>query len=71
MKQTKSGSLLEVSVTTLVGYLVSVAVGQLWVYPLFGYDLAITDNMGLTAIFVGVSMIIKYGFRRLFNHFQK
>jgi hypothetical protein len=68
VSQSKGGSLLEVSVTTLVGYLVSVIIGQLWLYPAFGYDLSLSDNFGLTAVFVGVSMVIKFGFRRLFNH---
>ncbi len=70
MSQSKSGSLLEVSVTTLTGYLMSVVIGQLWVYPAFGYDLTLADNFGLTAVFVVISMAIKYGFRRLFNHIQ-
>ncbi len=70
MSQSKSSSLLEVSVTTLVGYLVSVFVGQLWVYPMFGYYLSMADNFGLTAVFVTISMAIKYSFRRLFNHLQ-
>ncbi len=70
MSQSKSSSLLEVSVTTLASYLVSVIVGQLWVYPMFGYTLTLGDNMGLTAVFVSISMVIKYGLRRLFNYLQ-
>ena len=70
MSQSKSSSLLEISATTLVSYLVSVFAGQLWVYPLFGYELTIGDNMGLTAVFVTISMVIKYCFRRLFNYLQ-
>ena len=65
--QTKTGSGVEVVVTTTVGYLVSVTVGQLWLYPAFGVELALGDNFGLTAIFVGISMFLKYGFRRGFN----
>ena len=60
-------SLIEVLVTTLVGYLVSVGLGQWFLYGWFGYQLTWTHNFSLTAIFVGVSMIIKFGFRRYFN----
>jgi hypothetical protein len=56
-----------VTVTTVVGYLVSVGIGQLWLYPLFEVEVTLADNFGLTAGFVGVSMLLKYGFRRLFN----
>jgi hypothetical protein len=65
--QTKTGSGVEVLVTTTIGYLVSVTVGQLWLYPAFGVELQLTDNFGLTACFVGISMFLKYAFRRLFN----
>jgi hypothetical protein len=65
--QTKTGSIVEVTVTTVVGYLVSVGIGQLWLYPLFEVEVTLADNFGLTAGFVGVSMLLKYGFRRLFN----
>jgi hypothetical protein len=44
-----------------------VGIGQLWLYPLFEVEVTLADNFGLTAGFVGVSMILKYGFRRLFN----
>ncbi len=65
--QTNRGSVIEVLVTTTVGYLVSVTVGQLWLYPIYGIELELTDNLGLTSVFIGISMFLKYGFRRLFN----
>ena len=67
MSQSKAMSLVEVCTTTLVGYLVSVGLGQWFVYGWFGYNLTWTHNFSLTAIFVGVSMVIKFGFRRYFN----
>lgn len=70
MSQSKKGSLTEVSITTAIGYVVSVVLGQ-YLYPLFGYDLTLGDNAGLTAIFVSVSMIIKYTLRRYFNRRQE
>ena len=65
--QTKTGSMIEVVTTTTIGYLVSVLIGQLWLYPAFGVEVELMENFGLTAGFVGVSLFLKYGFRRLFN----
>ena len=64
--QTKLRSLLEAVTNTLVGYTISVGIGQV-VYPLFGYDITIGDNMGLTAVFVAVSLTRSYVIRRWFN----
>ena len=64
--QTKMQSLLEATTNTLIGYAISVGVGQL-VYPYFGYEVTIMDNMGLTAVFVAVSLIRSFTFRRVFN----
>jgi hypothetical protein len=64
--QTKLMSLLEATTNTLIGYAISVGVGQ-FVYPYFGYEVTIMDNMGLTAVFVAVSLLRSFTFRRLFN----
>ena len=68
--QTKMQSLLEAATNTLIGYAISVGVGQL-VYPYFGYEVTIMDNMGLTAVFVSVSLIRSFVFRRVFNWLHK
>jgi hypothetical protein len=64
--QTKIQSLIEAASNTFIGYALSVGVGQL-VYPLWGYDVTILDNMALTAIFVAVSLTRSYVIRRWFN----
>ena len=64
--QTRWMSLLEAATNTVIGYFISVGVGQL-VYPLFGYAVSLGDNMGLTAIFVAISLTRSYVFRRWFN----
>jgi hypothetical protein len=65
--QTKTGSAVEVAVYTVLSFTSSVGVSQLWLYPTFGVELQLLDNLGLTAILVIISMILKYGCRRLFN----
>lgn len=64
--QTKLRSLLESVSNTAIGYGISVGIGQL-IYPLFGYDVSVQDNMGLTAVFVSVSLCRSYVIRRWFN----
>ena len=64
--QTKVVSFIEAATNTLIGYFISVIIGQI-VYPLFGYPITLIDNAALTAIFVGASLIRSYGFRRLFS----
>ena len=68
--QTKMQSLLEATTNTLIGYAISVGIGQL-VYPLFGYDVTIQDNLGLTAVFVAASLLRSYVFRRWFTWFNR
>ena len=64
--QTRLVSAIEAATNTAIGYLISVAIGQV-VYPLFGYPITLVDNAALTAIFVGASLLRSYGFRRLFS----
>ena len=64
--QTRIVSLVEAATNTGIGYLISVAIGQI-IYPMFGYPITLVDNAALTAIFVGASLIRSYGFRRLFS----
>ncbi|MBC7954082.1 MAG: hypothetical protein H7Z12_19970 [Rhodospirillaceae bacterium] len=49
------------------GMVLALIVGQL-VYPLFGYQVSLADNLGLTAIFTIVSVIRGFVWRRVFNY---
>lgn len=68
MKQTKTGSLLEVLVSTVIGYSVALA-AQLLVFPLFGWTPPLAANLAIGAIFTVVSIVRGYAVRRLFNRF--
>lgn len=65
--QTRIVSAIEAATNTLVGYAVSVLIGQFFVYPAYGYQITFLDNAGMTAIFVAASLLRSYGFRRLFS----
>ena len=67
MKQTRLMSLVEATTNTLIGWGISVIAGQAVIYPYFGYEITVVDNMGMTAAFVAVSLCRSYLFRRLFE----
>ena len=67
--QTKKGSALEVLLNISSGFFVAMLTWQLIAAPLYGYEVTIVDNIGLTTIFTIVSVIRSYFWRRLFNHF--
>lgn len=67
MKQTKVISFIEASVNVASGFLLSLVIWQLIAGPLYGYEITIWDNIGLTSIFTFVSVIRGYLWRRFFN----
>lgn len=64
--QSRSMSAVEAVANVAVGYAVAVAT-QLAVFPLFGLQVAIMDNLAIGAIFTVVSLARSYCLRRLFN----
>lgn len=65
--QTKVQSAIEAATNAVLGWAISVVIGQLVIYPYYGYDVTIIDNFGMTAAFVVVSYTRSYVFRRAFN----
>lgn len=66
MTQSRKMSLLETIISTAIGYLVAV-VTQICVFPLFGINIPLQDNMAIGAIFTVVSIVREYVVRRVFN----
>lgn len=66
MAQSRVGSAVESFVNVFVGY--GVAVGaQMAIFPLFGVNLPVADNMLIGLLFTVVSLVRSYALRRLFN----
>jgi hypothetical protein len=59
-------SLIETITSTAIGYSVAVAT-QLTVFPLFGINIPLQDNLAIGAIFTVVSIVRGYVVRRVFN----
>ena len=64
--QSKKMSLLEVSCSTLVGFIVALLT-QLIVFPLYGIEPHLSQDLQIALIFTVVSIIRSYIFRRVFN----
>ena len=65
--QTRIGSATEAVLNVASGFVLSMFIWQLIANPLFGYDVTLIENFGLTAIFTVVSVVRSYLWRRFFN----
>ena len=69
MMQSRRMSFVEAVTNVAIGY--GVAVGtQILVFPLFGFDPGVGDNLIIGAIFTGVSLIRSYTLRRAFERWR-
>lgn len=66
MTQSRRASLLESAANIAVGYGVAVA-AQVVIFPLFGMDVPLGDNLLIGGLFTIVSLVRSYCLRRLFN----
>jgi hypothetical protein len=66
MSQSRRMSLIEAVTNVAVGYALAVAT-QIMVFPWFGLNPSLGDNLALGAIFTAISLIRGYALRRLFE----
>jgi hypothetical protein len=66
MTQTKLGSLYEAVFNVLIGFAINF-VANLYVLPLFGFNVTLTQNLAIGAIFTVISVARSYLIRRYFN----
>ena len=69
MMQSRLMSLTEAIANIVIGYGVAVAT-QLAVFPLFGLQPSLRDNLLLGAVFTGVSLLRSYLVRRVFENWR-
>ena len=69
MKQSKQMSLLESLTNVAVGYGVAVS-AQILVFPMFGLDVLLSDNLAIGAIFTGISIVRSFTLRRVFEEIR-
>ncbi len=69
MRQSKRMSMIESLTNVAVGYGVAVS-AQIMVFPLFGLDVALVDNLAIGAIFTGISIVRSFALRRVFEEIR-
>ena len=69
MRQSRLMSLVEAVTNVVVGLLVAVAT-QVVVFPIFGLQTSLGQNVKLALVFTGVSIARSYVLRRLFQALQ-
>lgn len=67
--QSRRMSLLEASLNTLTGYIISV-ITQILVFPQFGVHMTLETHLITVGIFTVISIVRSYFWRRLFNRFR-
>lgn len=68
--QTRLHSFLEATANILIGSLISLLVQRL-VFPLYGIQITLSQDIQIVAIFTVVSIVRSYVLRRVFNRFHK
>lgn len=64
--QSKKHSLIESVSNVLIGYLVALF-SQLLIFPFFGIDVSLSDNLLIGLWFTLISIVRSYTLRRFFN----
>lgn len=68
--QSKLMSMVETCTSTMVGFAVALLT-QVLVFPLFDLHPSLGENIAITWIFTGVSLLRGYAIRRLFARIRK
>jgi len=66
MKQSRLMSMIEAVANVAVGYGVAVA-AQILVFPVFGLQTTLAQNLRLGLVFTGISLIRSFVLRRIFE----
>ena len=69
MTQSRRLSLVEAITNVGVGYVLAV-ITQIMVFPLFGIQPSLGENLATGSIFTGISLLRSYALRRLFERLR-
>ena len=68
MSQTRRGSFYEAAINTFIGFWISF-IGQLIIYPAYGAEFTLMDNLHIGIWFMLISLARSYCIRRWFNSY--
>lgn len=66
MSQTRAGSLIEAFINVLIGFWINY-IANLLIFPLFGFQISLSDNFIMGLIYTAISIGRSYVIRRWFN----
>lgn len=66
--QSRLGSFVEACMNVLIGFWINFAANFL-IFPLFGWQLSLSDNLKVGAIYTAISIARGYAIRRWFNRY--
>lgn len=66
--QSKIDSAVEQTLNLASGFVIALLLMQFVIGPLYGLEVTVGDNIGITVIFTVVSFVRGYVWRRLFNN---
>ena len=66
MQQTKLGSFYESLINIIIGWTINFT-ANMTIFPLFGWDISVEQNIWLGTIYTFISLIRSYIVRRWFN----
>lgn len=66
MEQSRLSSFVEAVIGTVIGFAITMMTAP-WIYPLFGHDFTVSQNVGIALIFTAISIARGYVVRRWFN----
>lgn len=69
MTQSRRMSLIEAVTNVVLGYALAVAT-QMVVFPWFDLHPSLGDNLALSAVFIGISLMRGYALRRVFGAYR-
>jgi NhaP-type Na+/H+ or K+/H+ antiporter len=69
MSQSRKGSAYEAVMNVLVGYTINM-LANFAIFPLFGWQLSLSQNLQIGVIYTVVSLVRSYCIRRWFNGFK-
>lgn len=67
--QSRRRSLIEAITNVVVGYALAVLT-QVVVFPWFGLEVSLSENLAIGALFVAISLVRSYALRRLFERWR-
>lgn len=67
--QTRFGSLVESVVNILIGFWINF-LANLWILPLFGFHITMSQNLQIGVIYTVISIVRSYAIRRASNWYH-